>query len=602
MNNLLNILSFVVVCGIMMPLSAQQREKLPATLEEKVMSVTFSSDVTPGGFSKGDAFAKETPTKFILKEGDANKPVYEIEVPRGSQSQYNVNMHWNTTGSVKKGDVMLASISMRTLSARQESGESVVYFYFQGKNEKSFTIQIGSVEPWKTFFIPFVAHADLAAGEAQIGLAYGTLAQHVEVSGIEILNFGQNVSLNDLPVTRFSYMGREADAQWRKDALKRIEEIRTAPLAVKVVDSKGKPVRNAKVEVRMDKSDFIWGTAVSEGVMAGNDTNSKTYKSYLKELFNTAVISNGFKAAGWAWDEKQKMNTLLAFDWLKENGFRQRGHNLVWPAWKFNSPLTKHIAMHDSASFDRYIKAQFYERMAYTKGHVIAWDVVNEYMHEKEFFHYLPADVMVDWFKLAHKLDPDAQLFINEYAMLNCIQSPQNINAYIDTIQVLRAKGAPIHAVGVQGHVGRQPRNPSQVITDLDLFLPMGLPVQITEFDINTPDEELQADYLRDFLIAVYSHPIVTGVTLWGFWQKDHWKPDAAMLRTDWSPKLCLAKWRELVTGEWKTNVTGNTDKKGCFNIRGHLGEYVITVSSNGNTIIKKSHLTKDGLEVLIEM
>ena len=106
---------------------------------------------------------------------------------------------------------------------------------------------------------------------------------------------------------------------------------------------------------------------------------------------------------------------------------------------------------------------------------------------------------------MAQRLDPEAQLFINDYAMLNCVQSPQNISEYIDTIEMLRKKGAPIGGIGVQGHIGRQPRNPEQVLTDLDLFIPTRLPVQITEFDINTPDEELQADYTRDFLIAVYS-------------------------------------------------------------------------------------------------
>lgn len=361
-----------------------------------------------------------------------------------------------------------------------------------------------------------------------------------------------------------------------------------------MVDAEGKPVKGAKVEVSLQQSEFIWGTAVKESLLAKNDVESQTYKKHLKEFFNTAVIENGFKAGGWAWDEKRKMNTLLSFDWLRDNGFRQRGHNLVWPAWKFNSSLTKHIAMRDSASFNCYIKAQFYERMAYTKGQVVAWDVVNEYMHEKEFFRYLPHSTMVDWFKLAHELDPDAQLFINEYGMLNCVQSPQNIREYMDTIQTLRSKGAPIHAIGIQGHVGRQPRNPAQVITDLDLFIPMGLPVQITEFDINTPDEELQADYMRDFLIAVYSHPVVTGVTLWGFWENAHWKPDAGMFRKDWTPKGSALAWREWVIGKWKTHEWGKTDKKGMLTVQGHLGQYTVSVEYRGQQKVKSCQLSKD--------
>ena len=473
------LLCTLMMIGVTLPLIAQQREALSQSLQEKVVAIAFSSDMSPKNYDENKGQFTGFSSTFLLKKGESGLPVYEIEVPRATKSQYGVSMHFRTTDRVRKGDVLLARITMRTLSARQESGESVVYYYFQeaqGAFDKSFITQIGTVENWKTFNIPFVAHKDMLAGEAQIGLAFGSLAQHLEVTGIEILNFGNSVRVEDLPETRFSYAGREAGAAWREEALRRIEEIRTSPLTVRVVDAEGKPVKGAKVEVSLQQSEFIWGTAVQESLLAKNDAESQAYKKHLKEFFNTAVIENGFKAGGWAWDGKHKMNTLLSFDWLRDNGFRQRGHNLVWPAWRFNSPLTKHIAMRDSASFDSYIKAQFYERMAYTKGQVVAWDVVNEYMHEKEFFRYLPYSVMVDWFKLAHELDPDAQLFINEYGMLNCVQSPQNIREYIDTIQTLRSKGAPIHAVGIQGHIGRQPRNPVQVITDLDLFIPTGLP------------------------------------------------------------------------------------------------------------------------------
>lgn len=595
MNNLVRHLCLLLLISVSLPLIAQQREMLAQSIQEKVETTAFSSDMNPKNYGVNDALTTEAPSRIVLKQSEAGIPIYEVEVPRATKSQYGVSMHWKTTGDVHKGDVLLARVTMRTLSARQESGESVVYYYFQeaqGSFNKSFITQIGSVEEWKTFNIPFVAHKDMEAGEAQISLAFGSLAQHVELTGIEVLNFGNSIHVEELPETRFSYAGREADAIWRQEALKRIEEIRTSPLSIKVIDAKGRPVKGAEVEVALQTSDFIWGTSVSESLLANDDAESKIYKTHLKEFFNTAVIENGFKGKG-IWNEQLKQNTLLSFDWLRANGFRQRGHNLVWPAWKFNSSFVKNIAMRDKASFDRYVKALFYERMAYTKGELIAWDVVNEYMHEKEFFQYLPHDVMVDWFKLAHELDPDAQLFINEYGMLNCVQSPQNIREYMDTIQVLRSKGAPIQAIGIQGHVGRQPRDPAQVLTDLDLLSSIGLPVQITEFDINTPDEQLQADYIRDFLIAVYSHPVVTGITLWGFWESAHWKPDAGMFRKDWTPKGSALAWREWVVGKWKTHELAKTDRNGMLTVQGHLGQYTITVKYRGKQKVKSCQLSK---------
>lgn len=601
-----NLWALVALFACILPLQAQQRAALPETVKNRVVEVSLDSDAQPENYSFRDNHAATaSPSRCTLKTDEGNLPFYDIEIQQGSPSQYAVCLRWKVNTAVSKGDVMLARLSMRTISARQESGESAVYAYFQEGHTpytKSFISQLGTGREWKTFDFPFVAHKDFTPGESIFELALGSLAQHVEVCGVQLLNFKNAVSVDELPVTRFTYAGRESDAPWRQKALKRIEEIRTAPLSIQVVNASGKPVKGAMVEVDMQQSDFIWGTAVNESALASEGAENDLYRKYLKELFNTGTIENGFKTGGWAWDLKRKANTLRSFEWLHSNGFRQRGHNLVWPAWKFNPSITKEIALTDTALFNRYIKSQFYERMAYTKHRVIGWDVVNEPMHEKEFFAYLPKDIMVEWFKLAQQLDPEAQLFINDYAMLNCVQSPQNINLFIETIQMLRQKGAPIGGIGVQGHVGRQPRNPEQVLTDLDLFLPTRLPVQITEFDINTPDEELQADYTRDFLIAVYSHPTVTGVILWGFWEAHHWKPDASMFRKDWTPKQNAAVWREWVTGKWKTYEQKATDRKGNVNVRGHLGKYKIRVTYKNEVKEVEFHLRKGENEVLIKL
>lgn len=564
----------------------------------------LSSDSDNTVFVLRDNRNIEKKAEYAILKDEQGEPVYDINVHVGDKSQYAVSAQFYTTGDIRKGDVLHARITMRTLFAHQETSECAVYFMLQQAASpwtKSVNTQLCCGSEWTTYNIPFRAVIDHPVGETVVDLASGALSQHIQIKDIEIFNYGDKVSVEDLPQTRFTYYGREEDAQWRKDALARIEEIRTAPVNVTVLDSKGRPVKGAEVKVQMQKADFIWGTAVKESALASDDSLSLIYKDVLKRYFNTAVIENGFKAGGWFWEDSRKCNTLVAFEWLKANGFRQRGHNLVWPGWKFNPRATRLIAQQgDKERFDSFIKAQFHERIAYTKGELIAWDVVNEIMHEKDFFPYLPEDVVVDWFRLAKELDPSAQLFINEYAMLNGAQSPLNIKEYIEKIEDLRSKGAPIEAVGIQGHVGTQPRSPLQVITDLDMFVPLGLPVQITEFDINTTDEELQADYTRDFLIAVYSHPVITGVNLWGFHQRHHWKPNAAMFRADWTPKPNAAVWEELVIGDWKTDYTSKTDKKGVSNGRGHFGEYTLTVTHKGQTQTVAFHLGNDGYDCVI--
>ena len=85
------------------------------------------------------------------------------------------------------------------------------------------------------------------------------------------------------------------------------------------------------------------------------------------------------------------------------------------------------------------------------------------------------------------------------------------------------------------------------------------LPVRMTEFDVWTRDEELQADFTRDFLILCFSHPSVTGVQHWVFWETCHWRPSAAMYRADWSEKPNAMVYKDLVLHRWRTNLAGAT-------------------------------------------
>ncbi len=538
---------------------------------------------------------------FELKSGVS--PLFVTEVFSATKSHYDVQANWKSSAPIKKGDILLARFSIRSIYAKQESGEAVVYFFVQQgapSFEKSVIVDISAGPEWKPIEIPFKALHSMNIGECTMAFTFGALPQKVEIANVQVLNFEQKITLENLPVTRFTYQGREENAAWRKVALQRIEEIRTAPLSIKVIDSDGKPVVGAVVSARLKQSQFIWGTAVNEALLANKLPDSNNYMRILKELFNTAVIENGFKAASWQGKPDRKPITMHAFEWLQQEGFRQRGHNLVWPGWKFNSALTKTLAQKDTVAFRQFIEEDIKSKMTATKGKVIAWDVINEYLHERDFFPFLAQDAAVRWFQMAKSLDSSAQLFINDYSMLNSIVSPRNIKEYIDTINSLRQRGAPIEAIGIQGHVGRQPRNPAQIISDLDLFTPVGLPVQITEFDINMTDDTLQADYTKDFLIACYSHPIVTGFTIWGFWQGAHWKPDAAMFRKDWTAKPNAAVWREWVTGKWQTSIKEKSDAKGLITSRGHLGEYEILVTYKDKSIKVNYQLTKN--EKLLEI
>src|SRR5207249_1964508 len=128
-----------------------------------------------------------------------------------------------------------------------------------------------------------------------------------------------------------------------------------------------------------------------------------------------------------------------------------------------------------------------------------------------------------------------------------------------------------------------------------DRFATLGLPVRITELDIDSNDEKLQADYLRDFLTASFSHPNVNGIMVWGFWEGAHWRPNAAMYRKDWTPRPIASVWKDLIYKQWWTDQHASTNDRGVAKSRGFLGDYEVAATASGRSATGKALLTDAG-------
>jgi GH35 family endo-1,4-beta-xylanase len=168
-------------------------------------------------------------------------------------------------------------------------------------------------------------------------------------------------------------------------------------------------------------------------------------------------------------------------------------------------------------------------------------------------------------------------LFYNDYIMFAGEGAGSPSQYFHDTIRFLVDGGAPIGGIGEQGHFGGSPPAPEKVLAAFDRFAGFGLPIQISEFDIDTSDQELQVAYMRDFLTACFSHPALTGVMSWGFWEGRHWKPRAAMWDKAWNVRPHGKVWLDLVTREWWTDTGAMTDDRGRCVVRAFRGRHEVS-------------------------
>jgi endo-1,4-beta-xylanase len=79
-------------------------------------------------------------------------------------------------------------------------------------------------------------------------LTYGN-----EIGGLEVIYYGTNRSIEELPETKLSYIGREANANWRADAAARIENHRKGDFELKIVDTNNAPIAFANLDIEMTR-------------------------------------------------------------------------------------------------------------------------------------------------------------------------------------------------------------------------------------------------------------------------------------------------------------------------------------------------------------
>ncbi|MDQ8185168.1 endo-1,4-beta-xylanase [Pelagicoccus sp. SDUM812002] len=563
----------------------------------------FSLQLMPSAFDSVSIDTVDTESDFGFDSA------WRIETKGDTGPWYAVQLQSSSFTELKKGDTGIVRFFARTLESADESGLGQIGVGIRpaiGWGRGMVSETFNAPEEWGEFLVPFTADADYERFEAQVSFTLGYRAQTIEIGGLECLTFGDAVAFSDLPRTRFTYEGRETNSAWREAALERIEEIRKGDLSIRVVDAKGKPVRNAKLTLAQTESAFEWGTAIPFERLLVDTPDNLIFREKVLELFNAASPENDLKWGAWLGEFQGNFNREQALDglkWLQEHDIPTRGHVLVWPG-RGNLPdqVRELLGTPEQDQIQGIVLDHIREISAATKDYLYEWDVLNEPYTNHDLMDALGKEIMVEWFEVAREEMPDMMLYLNDFSNHDFTTDAEHVQHFEDTARYLVDNGAPLDALGLQAHIGGKPNAPENVLATLDRYWnAFNLPIRITEFDIRTTDEELQADYTRDFFTLAFSHPSIVGVQLWGFWENAHWIPTAAMYREDWSEKPSVDVYKSLLFDQWRTNLESKTDKEGTFATRAFFGDYTVTVQA-GNKEIEYSFALPRGESKEVEI
>lgn len=404
---------------------------------------------------------------------------------------------------------------------------------------------------------------------------------------------GQNIYYDNFVVydlggqITFTYEGREPDAPWRAEALAEIDKHRKGPLSVQAVGSDGHVVDGARIGYSMTRHAFDFSTLVSSNTFLSDHPNFERYRRITEHFFNGGSDAGGTRWPAWvgdlAWQNWSQQKTLDTYRWLKDRGMNTRVLTTIYQGVHLPRFIRDKIGTPAQTEIPADVDAHLVDIMGRLGPYVDKWEVINETAATRNLMQMFGEMIAVDWYKRAHELVPHARLAINENSIIGGVQQWRS-DYYFNQIQFLVNNNAPLHSIGFQGHHRTIERltPPASMPAIFDRFSVFGIPIAITEFDLETPDNIVQADYTRDFLIASFAHPAVDSFLIFGFWAGEHWRPQAAMFNLDWSPKPNFYAYHDLVYGDWWTRLSGNSDEMGNFTDSAFFGNYRV-LAMDGN-------------------
>lgn len=507
-----------------------------------------------------------------------------------------------SVAAIKKGDVLYLSFSVRCTASAAETGGGHLFATLQQTKTYDSLVSLHATpgKTWTRLHLRTVAERDYPPQNVELVFHLGKVEQTLEIGGLVAVNLGQGVDLSQLPLTRLRYDGQEPGQAWRSEALARIETLRKGDLSVQVLDADGRPLSRVAVRCRMTRHAYQFGTFIEDEILL-NTPDAVRYRDTTLSLFNRVTCPLYW--SDWGWEKPEKRLTYIALaQWAKLNGFYTRGHCLIWPGWRW-LPKRVEALKDDPAALRKAIDDHFTEVVTLFRPVAFdTYDVMNEPRVNHALMDILGPQEPAHWFKLTRTLDPHPALGINEYAIVSGGgDTREELALYMQQIRDLQAAGAPLGVIGVQCHMGENLTPPRKVIDILDQLATLKLPIHATEFDIAVDDEETQGDYMRDFLIAFFSHPSTESLTQWGFWEGRHWIPRAALFAKDWRVKPNGKAYLDLVKGTWWTDATAQTDAQGQARVRGFLGDYEVTATlPDGSARVRHVRLTRPGTALVV--
>ena len=617
-----------------------------APLHPKRLLLGTDPDVAFAGFQR-NSVAGRAVFSDVTVSGMPFQRAIRIDTDRKPQ-EWQTHVQSFSDADIENGDVLYVTAWVRALRITdgRDAGHGRLYASTERGGNQHDSAPLGASDfaiptLWTRIHIPLASGRDYAPGDQlKLMFTFGQTGQVVEIGGIAVLDFGPDVDRAALPhaALALGYPGRAPGATWRKAALARIAKYREARLTVRVVDEKGRPLPGVQVHARMERRSFLFGAATPVGMLPGqhvkpwnadfartagaSDADKLNLQRTFLRLFNATTQSVTWAVWDGADPRISRDDILAGLRWFRANHIPVLNSQVVYPSPEFTDPQVARTLMDSAhaAAFKAAVDGFIREELSPPLGdYLSSAEIANELEGRPQYTEILGHDAVVEWFQQARRVNPAIGREINGPYDLGqqTVQTmgrgghwptSEGLQFYYDLIAYLRRRDAPIQYIGFQNHAGIGAPGPEAVLRSLDQFATLGLPLEVTEFEVtlqsgqDLAQRRYQADYVRDFLIAAFSQPSVRAIILQDFWQPGAWQPNGAscFFNADWSENPNGKAYEDLVLHRWWTDTGGTTNRQGIFATRGFLGDYQVTMVWGNKTATVATRLNRPGTALTV--
>ncbi|MCQ2112622.1 MAG: endo-1,4-beta-xylanase [Bacteroidaceae bacterium] len=272
----------------------------------------------------------------------------------------------------------------------------------------------------------------------------------------------------------------------------------------------------------------------------------------IKKDYNSITAENDMKPQSlqpqegqWNWGNADKIA-----DFCRANGIKLRGHTLAWHSqvgqWMFYDE--NHQLVDKETLYDR-MRTHITTVINRYKDIVYCWDVVNEVFtddaraenpfRQSMWYRIAGEDFIDSAFVFAHRADPNAILYINDYNAA----TPHKRDKIYNKVKKMIEAGIPVDGIGMQGHYNIYGPSEKDIDDAITKYASIVKYVQFTELDIRvneqmggqlqfnrdgaaiTPEvkQKFEDQYTMLFRLLRKHKDVIDCVTFWNLSDRDSW-------------------------------------------------------------------------------